>query len=94
VQFQFDAEGGAVRAAQLDTRARLPQRQPRKACSAFIEIAEAGRQHHPRPMFCLTLGDRSCFSRVPLSLPTYAAILGRAAYRAAEKLNLETDGQV
>ena len=28
-------------------------------------------------------------ARVPLSFPTYAGILGRAAYRAAEQLNLE-----
>ena len=33
-------------------------------------------------------------ARVPLSFPTYAAILGRAAYRAAEQLNLEVGGQV
>ena len=26
---------------------------------------------------------------IPLSFPTYAGILGRAAYRAAEQLNLE-----
>ena len=28
-------------------------------------------------------------ARIPLSFPTYAGILGRAAYRAAEQLNLE-----
>ena len=33
-------------------------------------------------------------ARVPLSFPTYAGILGRAAYRAAEQLNLEVGGQV
>jgi pyruvate/2-oxoglutarate dehydrogenase complex dihydrolipoamide dehydrogenase (E3) component len=33
-------------------------------------------------------------ARVPLSVPTYAAILGRAAYRAAEQLNLHVGGQV
>ena len=33
-------------------------------------------------------------ARVPLSLPTYAAILGRAAYRAAEQLNLDVSGQL
>lgn len=33
-------------------------------------------------------------ARVPLSFPTYAAILGRAAYRAAGQLNLEIGGQV
>ena len=33
-------------------------------------------------------------ARVPLSFPTYAGILGRAAYRAAEQLNLAVGGQV
>jgi pyruvate/2-oxoglutarate dehydrogenase complex dihydrolipoamide dehydrogenase (E3) component len=33
-------------------------------------------------------------ARVPLSFPTYAAILGRAAYRAAEQLNLAVGVQV
>ena len=28
-------------------------------------------------------------ARIPLSFPTYAGILGCAAYRAAEQLNLE-----
>jgi len=28
-------------------------------------------------------------ARVPLSFPTYAAMPGRAAYRAAQQLNLE-----
>jgi dihydrolipoamide dehydrogenase len=28
-------------------------------------------------------------ARVPLSFPTYSGILGRAAYRAAEQLNLD-----
>ncbi len=28
-------------------------------------------------------------ARVPLSFPTYAGILGRAAYHAAEQLDLE-----
>ena len=32
--------------------------------------------------------------RVPLSFPTYAAMPGRAAYRAAQQLNLEVGGQV
>ena len=32
-------------------------------------------------------------ARVPLSFPTYAGILGRAAYRAAEQLNLEVSWQ-
>jgi hypothetical protein len=31
-------------------------------------------------------------ARVPLSFPTYAGILARAAYRAAERLNLEVGG--
>jgi pyruvate/2-oxoglutarate dehydrogenase complex dihydrolipoamide dehydrogenase (E3) component len=33
-------------------------------------------------------------ARVPLSFPTYAAMPGRAAYRAAQQLNLEVGGQV
>jgi Pyridine nucleotide-disulphide oxidoreductase, dimerisation domain len=33
-------------------------------------------------------------ARVPLSFPTYAGIPGRAAYRAAEQLNLEVGGQM
>jgi hypothetical protein len=33
-------------------------------------------------------------ARVPLSFPTYAAMPGRAAYRAAQQLNLELGGQV
>jgi pyruvate/2-oxoglutarate dehydrogenase complex dihydrolipoamide dehydrogenase (E3) component len=33
-------------------------------------------------------------ARVPLSFPTYAAMPGRAAYRAAQQLNLEAGGQV
>ena len=33
-------------------------------------------------------------ARVPLSFPTYAAMPGRAAYRAAQQLNLGVDGQV
>ncbi len=33
-------------------------------------------------------------ARIPLSFPTYAGFLGRAAYRAAEQLNLEVGGQV
>lgn len=32
-------------------------------------------------------------ARVPLSFPTYAGILGRAAYRAARQLNLEVSWQ-
>lgn len=32
-------------------------------------------------------------ARVPLSFPTYAGILGRAAYRAAQQLNLEVSWQ-
>jgi pyruvate/2-oxoglutarate dehydrogenase complex dihydrolipoamide dehydrogenase (E3) component len=32
-------------------------------------------------------------ARVPLSFPTYAGILVRAAYRAAEQLNLGVSGQ-
>jgi pyruvate/2-oxoglutarate dehydrogenase complex dihydrolipoamide dehydrogenase (E3) component len=32
-------------------------------------------------------------ARVPFSFPTYAGVLGRAAYRAAEQLNLEVGGQ-
>jgi dihydrolipoamide dehydrogenase len=31
-------------------------------------------------------------ARVPLSFPTYAGILARAAYRAAERLNLDVFG--
>ncbi len=31
-------------------------------------------------------------ARIPLSFPTYAGILARAAYRAAERLNLEVGG--
>jgi pyruvate/2-oxoglutarate dehydrogenase complex dihydrolipoamide dehydrogenase (E3) component len=34
------------------------------------------------------------FARVPLSFPTYAGILGRAAFRAAERLNLEVGGRL
>ena len=33
-------------------------------------------------------------ARVPLSFPTYAGILGRAAYRAAKQLNLGVGGQM
>ena len=33
-------------------------------------------------------------ARVPLSFPTYASMPGRAAYRAAQQLNLETGGHV
>ena len=33
-------------------------------------------------------------AQVPLSYPTYAAILGRVAYRAAEQLNLEVGRRV
>ena len=33
-------------------------------------------------------------ARVPLSFPTYAAMPGRAAYRAAQQLNLEVGGRV
>jgi len=33
-------------------------------------------------------------ARIPLSFPTYAGILGRAAYRAAEQLNLGVSGHV
>ena len=33
-------------------------------------------------------------ARVPLSFPTYASMPGRAAYRAAQQLNLEVGGQV
>ena len=32
-------------------------------------------------------------ARVPLSFPTYAGILGRAAYRAAEQLSLQVGGE-
>ena len=33
-------------------------------------------------------------ARIPLSFPTYASILGRAWYRAAEQLNLDVCGQM
>lgn len=33
-------------------------------------------------------------ARIPLSFPTYASILGRAWYRAAEQLNLDVAGQM
>ena len=33
-------------------------------------------------------------AQVPLSFPTYAAILGRAAYRASEQLHLEVGRRV
>ena len=33
-------------------------------------------------------------ARVPLSFPTYAAMPGRAAYRAAQQLNLRVGGKV
>ena len=33
-------------------------------------------------------------ARVPLSFPTYASMPGRAAYHAAQLLNLETGGHV
>ena len=88
---RFDAttrtiiDGRTRRLLQADRR---PRDAPR---SSAATSSASGRSRSSRSAAIAMAGGMRVddLARVPLSFPTYAGILGRAAYRASEQLHLE-----